>query len=347
MSVATIELEGDALYGVGPTWMASDTVAGENYCALLDQLPTSVRLGRIRPQAQPMCLNLSSYFSDADLAAAPLPASINRRDRAAKSLARMYKNDQYGCCVISGKMHAIGLWSAVDSDSGGEVEATDQEVVSQYQSFCGPGDRGCNISSVLNIIRSKGIVAGGKNYKIDSYVRVDNTKKDLVKAALYLFGATTIGIDLPSAWKSASVWDVTSSRIVGGHDVTPIDYDDQGVYVSSWGRVYLMTWAAFLSTNWVGEFYALLAPLWYGNDRIAPTGMNVEQMVADLAKLSNGVVPDIVDPLPPGPDLEPYMIRLTKPQTKGAHGDFILGSDLAAGDYDVILAGNGGPPPVP
>lgn len=334
-----IELTDGAIMGVGPA----------NCMAAVSQLPIMVCLGQIRSKAQPACLKLSSYIIENAMAGI-LPTSINRRDKAAASLARMYKNDQYGNCVLAGMAHSMGVWSAVDDDSDGEVQGTDQEIVSQYQSFCGPGDRGCNIVSVMNIVRSKGLVLGGKKYAIDGYVSVDNTKKELVKAALYFFGSLKFGIDLPQAWTSNAVWEPTSSRIVGGHDVAGVDYDDdEGVYISSWGRIYVITWEAMLSTRWVTELYAMLAPLWYGKNNVAgATGIDITGLKADLKKIESGIVPDVVDPMPPGPEPAANVIRLLKDQTKGKHGDFQLGSDLIAGDYDAILMGEeGGPPPIP
>lgn len=288
----TVELTGSAIKGIA-TVVPAGRAAGAD-------LPTTVKLGRLAPATLPRCLPLGNYFDSADMAAPP-PPSINRRDKAAASLARMYLNDRFGCCVVSGKGHNFGLWSANDSDSGGEVLASDAEIQSQYFSWCGPGDNGCYIDRVLTIIKDRGMILGGKTHKIDGFVSLDWTNKTLVQTAQYLFGATSIGFDLPQAWLNSDVWDVTNSGTVGGHDVSPIDYDERGVYVSSWGRIYLMTWAAFLSRRWIGEAYVMLAPLWYGSDqRASAAGIDVAKLRADLAKIGGGVIPD-VDPVPPGP----------------------------------------------
>ncbi len=297
-----VTLKGEALYGVGPAHARH----------LVQQLPQQVRLGRIRPVARPVALKFGEFL-DESKALAALPASINRRDKAAVALARMYLNDKYGCCVISGKMHNLGLWSG--ADDAAVVMATDQEVYSQYQSICGRGDNGCVITHVLDVMRSKGLTAGGVKHKIDGYVTVDNRSQIQTKAAQYFFGAGTIGINLPDAWTEDAVWDVTNSRIVGGHDVSPIDYDEKGVYVASWGRIYLITWAAFSVTRWVEEFYAMLAPLWYGSDNLAPCGLDVTALKKALALLGGGEIPPIPEPppppeppTPPGPSTEPAQL---------------------------------------
>ncbi len=308
MAVQTVTLSGDALDGVGPRAFTE-----------LVALPQTVHLGRIRPPIpQSTAPQLKTYMSIKRMTTPP-PVSINRRDKAADALTRMYLNDTYGDCVIAGKAHALAVWSANDKDSLGIVTASDQEIYQQYQSICGPGDNGCNIASVLEVMRDKGFLANGKLYKIDGYVQVDWTNKIEVQVAQYLFGATTIGINLPQDWTEKAVWDVTSSQIVGGHDVTPIDYDEKGVYVSSWGRIYLITWNAFLSKNWLEEFYAILAPLWYGNDQLAPCGIDATTLRVDLTKLGSGIIPSI-DPTPtptPTPPIPPTPVPVPPPIPHG------------------------------
>lgn len=298
----TLELTGSAVGGVGVA--ALPVPARAAYAAMVARLPVVVKLGRIEPPARPQVLRFGAYFNEEAMAVSP-PPSTNRRATAAASLTRIYMNDQYGDCVIAGKAHALGLWSGADATPGGVVVATDQEIYSQYQGICGPGDNGCIITQVLDVMTSKGFLAGGKYYKIDGYVAGDHTNKLQTQVILYLFGASTIGIKLPQAWTSSDVWDVTNSRIVGGHDVTPIDYDEKGVYVASWGRIYLMTWAAFQSRKWVSEFYALLAPLWYGGDNLAPSGVDAATLLADLKKIDGGGTPPIPEPPPPKPPEPP------------------------------------------
>jgi hypothetical protein len=175
---------------------------------------------------------------------------------------------------------------------------------------------------VLDYFRDNGLLFNGAVKKIDGYVSVDWTNKLEVQVALYLFGAITIGINLPSEWTSSAVWDLTYSPIVGGHDVTCVGYNEQGVQVSSWGRLYTITWAAFLKSVWLEEAYVMLAPDWYGNDKLAPSGVNADMLAADLAKLGAGTIPPL-DPTPvpppsPGPQpVPPSPIPLNPPDYSG------------------------------
>jgi hypothetical protein len=165
----------------------------------------------------------------------------------------------------------------------------------------------------LDYFRNNGLAFNGAIKKIDGYVSVDWTNKLEVQVALYLFGAITIGINLPQAWTTNAIWDVTNTGIVGGHDVTCVGYDDQGVQVASWGRIYTITWAAFLKTTWLEESYVMLAPDWYGNDRLAPSGVDANTLRDDLAKLGGGTIPPI-NPTPvPTPEPAPVPPSPTNP----------------------------------
>jgi len=217
-------------------------------------------------------------------------------------------------CVVSGKMHSLGLWSSNDPDSGGIILATDKEVVDQYRSICGPADRGCIITNVLDIMRSRGLTANGKPYTIDGYVAVNPTDQLLTQTAQYLFGASTIGISLPKAWTQESLWDITSSPIVGGHDVSALDWDNEGVFISSWGRIYKMTWRAWQSRKYIREYYSMLAPSWYNADRMAACGVDAVQLRADLAKLGRGIIPDVEEPEPPPEPPDSGSARLEVPE---------------------------------
>jgi len=294
------ELTGDALTGVMPQLHSAATFAA---------LPTKVRLGRKR--SEKLCT--APKFADfVDLEALPIPATVDYTPKAMASLSRVYLNDQYGCCVIAGKFHNVGVWTGNDTSTC--ITGSDNEVLAMYRGICGPGDNGCVITQVLDVFRDTGLQIGGVMHKIDGYVSVDHTKRDLVRAAIYLFGGCTIGINFPEEWLSKAVWDVTSSRIVGGHDVSPVKCKflgatDDGVFVSSWGRVYQMTWAAFLSPKWVEEFYAMLSPDWYNADKIAPNGFDIAGLRKALTQLGAGQVPDVAPPTPPNPTPTTWTIK--------------------------------------
>lgn len=306
-----VQLTGGAAIGIGGTPEIMSLYPGieSTYRAL----PNLVYLGRKTPHAtrgKPM-LALQDYVDK--MKNIPAPDKVDWYTKAAASIARMYLNDTYGDCVIAGKAHALGVWSANDPDSGGLVLATDQEIYSQYQSICGPGDNGCVITDVLDAMVSNGFLAGGKRYPLAGYVSADWTSKELTQKGLAIFGPGCIGINLPGAWTSNGIWDVTNTSIVGGHDVTPAGYGNSvlgttadGVVICSWGRLYLITWAAWTSRKWLEELYFMVpTKLWTGADGISPSGVDINTLMADLAAIRGGGVPPMPDPNPPTPPTPP------------------------------------------
>jgi hypothetical protein len=212
------------------------------------------------------------------------PLTTDWRTKAAPSIARMYLNDQYGDCVIAGKYHAIGVWTG--NEDAAISLATDDEVLASYQTICGAGDNGCEITSVLDYWKNKGLIVAGQKHVIDAYVDVDNSNADLVKTAISIFGGLTLGIDLPNAWTVApGTWDVTATSVVGGHDVRAIDYNDVGVIIATWGELCTITWAAFTSPKWITECYCELSPDWYDDANIAPSGIDLPGLKSALALL--------------------------------------------------------------
>jgi hypothetical protein len=334
----TVMLTGPAVHGL---------VTDRLHMRAVADLPVEVKLGcQLRPGRHMAAVQLEHFVTSLKA----VPPSTNWRKKAAASLARMYRNNVQGCCVISGKAHKLGLVSANDADSGGEVQATDAEIDRYYAMWkAGRGDSGCVISDVLDHMRNEGMTLGGKTYKIDGYVAVNNRNVELAKAAIVIFGSLTLGLDLPGAWTNSDVWDVTGTRSVGGHDVEAVDYDDQFLYIASWGRVYRMTWAAFTSSRYVTECYATLAPLWYGTDKLAPSGFDVARLQQALQLLGGGTVPDVdpptptppgpgPQPVPPGP--QPARMVVVVPDQQVYTGTFPFGRTVTVvgGTYPVVPA---------
>lgn len=304
MPVATVTLSGAALHGVAPHLIPQHLMA---------QLPKQVRLGAVLPKARPPVLRLADYLRPG-YTLPNLP--VDWTAKAMPALSQMYLNDTYGCCVISDAYHRVGVWTGNDSDSGGIALGTDAEVLATYRIW-NPGnqDNGCVITQVLDYCRDHGITVGGVNHKIDGYVAIDWTNWDEVQIALFLFGTLPLGIRLPQAWTQQSIWDVTNSPIVGGHDVPCVAKMAAGkIRISSWGRLFDITQAAFTSRNWIQEAYAVLSPDWYGKDGLAPNFIDVAALRADLQKIAGGVIPDVgPTPTPPPTPVPPV------PPTPGPH----------------------------
>ncbi len=242
--------------------------------------------------------DLGAYQTSAPV----LPPSTNWLAKAIAAIKRMYLNDAKGDCVIASLFHLAGVWTG--NEVGTPLQGTDAEVAATY-AIWNPGrqDNGCDISTVNNYWRDHGVTINGQLHKIDSYVAVDNTNWDLVKAAIALGFMLKLGIDLPGAWEQTNdggVWDVTSSRVVGGHDVPAIDFNDTvGATIATWAGTRTITKKAFTSKQYITEAYGILSPDWYSAAQTAPNGIDVTTLKADLALIAAGQIPSIGPPSVP------------------------------------------------
>jgi len=286
----TLTLTGSGATGIRPQPFRGALAAAS--------LPQQIKLGALLPATPSRALRLEAFLDRTGVTPKP---SVNWYGKSS-GLSRMMMNDRLGCCVITGKAHLICAQTAEDSDSGGEVIATDAEIVSQYNAWkAGPGDSGCIIEDVLRQMAA-GFRAAGQLKRLKGYVAAGWQDPLIVKVGLDLFGGGTIGFRVPEGWLNSSVWSpqTATGRIVGGHDVTPLGYDDKGVYVSSWGRIYLFTWDAYLSTRWITEQYFLVfEDTWTGPDGVAPSGVDLNALHAALEKIRNGDIPPLPEPTPP------------------------------------------------
>ena len=280
-------------------------------------------------------VRFAAHFNGRMAAVLP-PDSVDYAAKGMESIKQMLGNDRAGDCVIASKLHAIGIWSG--NDTGNPVLSSTQEALNQYRSICGPGDNGCVISDVEDHFRDSGLIAGGKTHKIDGYVHVDNTNKLEVKTATYLFGGLTLGIDLPQGWyDSADVWDTHNgnTQTIGGHDVRVIDYGPSGVRVATWAGIRTITWDAFMMKRWITECYAELGQDWYGDDQLAPSGVDKVTLSADLQLLGGGNVPPLPDPVTPpvNPPITPPVGNFVPPFSlwvNSIHIPMVTFSDIAS-----------------
>lgn len=232
----------------------------------------------------------------------PPPGPLGRKDKAMAAIKRMYANDTLGDCVLASRAHKIGILSG--NDTGNVVLAADSEVVADYHAACGVGDNGCNMSVVNTYEKNTGLMMSGVRHKSDGSVAIDNKNVNLVKTCLVLFGTLNIGLNLPQEWYDApdgGDWGVTTTAIIGGHEVQGFDYDEKGVWIATWAGTRRILWDAFTSGTWIDELYTSLNKDWYNDDNLAPNGIDAATLAADLAIAASGQVPPLPEPVPTPP----------------------------------------------
>lgn len=255
-----------------------------------------MKLGCIRPRARPNALRLSAYLNMADIPTPPV--ATDYYTKALQAIQQVLGNDQQGNCTIASMFHQFGVYTA--ALTGTAVIGTTQEALGQYHQIGGPGDNGLMITDVLDWGKSHGFTVGGTLHKIDGYVAFDWTNKVMTQVGTILFGGAKLGIGLPQDWaRSPDIWDVTSSGIVGGHDVPIVGYKADGVVIATWGGLRTITWPAFLSDRWVNEAYFPLGQDWYSlASKKNPNGVDLQMLKDDMNKIQGGNIPPL-DPVDP------------------------------------------------
>lgn len=243
-------------------------------------------LGRIRSAPDRRTLRLRSYlhYYDAiEQVQAPPPA----RDwsRLLNGSIGWYANDRIGTCTVAATAHLRRAWT---SQHGADAGPTEEDVIAAYRAVSGydpadpSTDRGAAMRDVLKLWRSVGI--GG--HKIGAFARVWAVETDYVRAAINLFGGLYVGASIPLELVSrdVEVWDVTSTsgpRV--DHAMAAVAYDRSGLTLLTWGQRQRVTWDWFTSD--VDECYAVFSDDWVSGAALAPNGIDIETLRADLARI--------------------------------------------------------------
>jgi hypothetical protein len=256
----------------------------------LPHLGHSVKLGRRRPVARGPRLKLRHYLK----AGLPTPPkSFSYARSAARSLADVYLNAQYGCCVIAGGFHVRGVLSA---NAGKEIIYADKDVIRDYSVIGGfdprnpdQTDNGCNEQDALNYWTETGFPDGGK---LTAWLAVNPQDPEEYRLALWLFENLLYGSGLPDVWladpRPGFVWDAAPEDPDNGHCFIACGADDGATQIDTWGMLGTLTEAAHAQD--VDEMYVLLdqAMIAKGQQK-APNGFDWTQLVEDFDYLGGNV----------------------------------------------------------
>lgn len=271
-----------------------------------------VRLGRKRPVAPTPRPKLARYLAGHAVPVTP-PAACDYSAKASPVLLDVMGNDELGDCVIAGAYHLVGVWTG---NAGPLFHATRKQILADYSAIGGyvPGDpstdQGCDEDVAINYWRTRGFADGTK---LAGGIHVDPTNRLEVQAALYLFENLFFGFELPDAWvdpfpvAAGFVWDMEGPPVPeNGHCVVGVGYNAEGVIISTWGMLGIITWAALAkygAASAGGAAYALLSPdqVLKGAAR-APNGFAWEDLIRDFDALGGTVPVPAPTPEPPSPE---------------------------------------------
>jgi hypothetical protein len=223
-------------------------------------------------------------------------------------LTNVAGNDRLGDCTAAQLFH---YWCVVLGNTLGLTPELVAElladVVPFYSASTGyvPGDpatdQGADELTVIQFAKSRGLAG----HRIQGAISVDATNPTLVATANWLFGGTSLCVELPSAWTANEpsgpgfTWDVNGPpNPQQGHCICGVGHNNMGLQIDTWGLVSdsepsTVTWAALAAygaTSAGGSLNAFLAPEWVskvtGN---CPAGLDLQQLLDDMAELGEVV----------------------------------------------------------
>lgn len=204
----------------------------------------------------------------------------------------MMGNDQVGCCTCADPGHQIMLRTA-NVGTAMMVPST-QDVLDAYKAVSGwngvvgdPSDQGADENAVCAYMKSIGILG----QKSDDYGSVDPANLDHVRWCTQLFGACRLGINVPQSFidqfnADQPIDDIGDQNIVGGHDVPVVRYDGQYFWIVTWGKLVPATIKFMANPAYIEEAHAELAFDWCNAQGIAPPGLDLAQLAADIAAVA-------------------------------------------------------------
>jgi hypothetical protein len=163
----------------------------------------------------------------------------------------MFGNDTVGDCTCADVGHATLYWN---KEAGKDVSISTENVLALYSAVTGYNgnpdtDNGANIADVAKYHQKVGLSdESGVHHKIAAYMAVTPGNIEEIRQCIFLFGACSIGWELPESaqyqFQEGQPWSVIEfSPIEGGHDTLAVGYDADYLYVITWGEVQKVEWA--------------------------------------------------------------------------------------------------------
>lgn len=198
----------------------------------------------------------------------------------------MCDNDRIGCCTIASVSHMIQQESLYAG--GSELLMSDAEIVAGYSAVSGyvagkpETDHGAYEGDVGQHWLKQGFTCGGHVDQIVGFGDLNPHNFEELKYAILLTGNCLLGFNLPACAEENRVWDLPrtpdDARLVGGHAVPAVGWDQSYLYVVSWGQLVPVTWAFY--SGYVDEAHFTLSRRWLNAKGTTPSGCSWDGLVA-------------------------------------------------------------------
>jgi len=210
----------------------------------------------------------------------------------------MMLNNKLQNCACAAYYHARQVWTfqttgRADTEPNANVELLYEKACGYKPAEGGEGPGGVE-QHVLRFLHTEGAPVGtdGKGReKIAAFFEIERRQDD-VKRAIFECGVAYIGMMVPENVHPATgepppLWtvDPRKPKIVEGHAVILVGYDDVGFLFISWGRRYKMTWEFF--TAYVDEAYAVADHAWMSAKGRSPAGLSAQQLEEQMRSLAH------------------------------------------------------------
>ncbi len=194
-----------------------------------------------------------------------------------------------------GDCTAVSVASAIrvmTYNRGGEILLTDDDVVNNIYAKNGfdplhpnTTDNGAVETDVLNTWMRTGYAINGEQAPdvLTGYGYVNPLNPLSVKRAISMLGGLFIGLSLPDyALSQDADWVAPrqSFQVAGGHAVFVHGYDQNWLYLNSWGARKRMDWGFF--GKFCDEAYGLLSRDWLRINGLSPANENFAQLAAEM-----------------------------------------------------------------
>lgn len=245
------------------------------------------KLGKLPAVKNSVSMRLRDYLALSVVPSAPLTgghASIITEHN-------MFGNDTVGDCTCADVGHATLYWN---KEARKAVDVSTENVLAMYSAITGynpddpNSDTGANMADVAKYHQKTGLEdEQGNRHKVAAYLAVTPGNFEELKQSIYLFGACSIGWELPESaqqqFQAQQPWGVVSgSPIEGGHDTLAVGYDPQFLYVVTWGAVQKVEWG-FVS-KYMDEGIVKFSEEMLDSGK-SQEGFNVTQLTKDLKAL--------------------------------------------------------------
>lgn len=243
-----------------------------------------MRLGRIKSAYDPRLLKLGSYIAVDKLPIPPARNIIEHTDGWP-----MLANNQFNCCTSAAAGHMVHHWTAANQNG---IFLTDADIIKAHAQLTGDHlMEPVSMLTALKFWRKTGI----GNHRIHSFMSAGHARADMLRGVIFLFGAAYLGLDLPNFTMAgtpdqilATPWEIPSNiapqdaapNESNGHCVAAVGYDEQFIYVVTWGTLKSMSWDFFL--RYTDEAYAVLSADWVQQNKQSPSGFDLTTLERDL-----------------------------------------------------------------